>query len=175
MSKYPVVISTTHSNQSRFRLVEPIQLNDAFDRWEYDHLCGLFDLELEPHDSNTRFPTRWHLADDVSIYCRIKTINNNEQKTSLSRFDRLYTDSLDRFVRNVCAQENNSRGDDWLKALRDADIVHFEHLASLDRAEWDRIPGLTVNAKRLLRAAADRHRTSTVGEQRRPITNNSKD
>ncbi|CAF4819223.1 unnamed protein product [Rotaria sp. Silwood1] len=175
MSKYPVVISTAHSNSTRFRLVEQIRLNDEFDRWEYDHLRGLFDLELEPHVSNTRFPTRWQLANNVSIYCRIKTINNNEQKTSSSHFNRLHTDSLDTFVQNVCAQENNSRSNDWLKALRDADIVHFEHLTSLDRTEWDRIPGLTVNAKRILRAAADRHRTSTVGGQRQQITNNTKD
>ncbi|CAF0908395.1 unnamed protein product [Rotaria sordida] len=174
MSKHSVVISTVHFNSTRFRLVESIRLNDEFDRWEYDHLRGLFDLELVPHDNNTRFPNRWHLADNVSIYCQIKTINNNEQKTSLSHFDRLYTNSLDTFVRNVCAQENNSRSDDWLKALRDAEIVNFEHLASLDRTEWDRIPGLTVNAKRILRAATDRHRISNVSEQRRQITNSSK-
>ncbi|CAF4278285.1 unnamed protein product, partial [Rotaria sp. Silwood2] len=175
MSKYPAVISASHSNSTRFRLVEPIRLNDEFDRWEYDHLRGLFELELEPHGSNTRFPTRWHLADNVSIYCRINTINSSEQNASSSHFDRLHTDSLDAFVQDVCAHENNNRSNEWLKALRDADILHFEHLTSLDRTEWDRIPGLTVNAKRILRAEADRHRTSTVGEQRRQITNNSED
>jgi hypothetical protein len=150
-------------------------LNDDFDNWEYDHLRGLFDFELEPHDKNTQFPTRWHLADNVSIYCCIKTINSSEKQSSSSCFDKLHTDSLDAFVRNVCARENKDRSDDWLKVLNKADILHFEDLTSLDRVEWDRIPGLTVNAKRLLRAATDRHRTTASGEQRRQITNNPND
>ncbi|CAF4209270.1 unnamed protein product [Rotaria magnacalcarata] len=175
MFKYPVVVSVSHSNSTRFRLVEPIRLNDDFDKWEYDHLRGLFDLELVPHDSNSKFPSRWHLADNVSIYCRITIINSNEQIGSSSRFDRLHADSLDAFVRNVCAQENNDRSGDWLKALKAADIFHFEHLASLDRTEWDRIPLLSVNAKRILRAEVDRQRTNIVGEQRRHVITNTID
>jgi hypothetical protein len=171
MSRYPSV----HSNSSRFRLIEPISLNDDFDKWEYDHLRGLFDLELEPHRKNTQFPIRWHLADTVSIYCCIKNISSSEKQSSSSRFDKLRTNLLDTFVRDVCARENIDRSDTWLQALKNADILHFEDLISLDRTEWDRIPGLTVNGKRILRAATDRHQTIAVGEQRRQITINPTD
>ena len=170
MPKRRIIASGAHSNATRLRLVEPIISDDGFDKWEYDHLHGLFDLDLVPHNNANSFPARWCLAENVSIYGRIEIINSNENTTSSSHYNRSCPDSLEDFIRHICAQKNNKRSEDWLGVLREADICNLEDLISLERMDWERIPQLTVNAKRILRAAADRHRSSVPVPQHQQIT-----
>ncbi|CAF3923033.1 unnamed protein product [Rotaria sordida] len=175
MRERGTITSIAHHNSTHFRLVEPIGLTDDFGPWQYDHWQGLFDLELRPHGDNTQFPERWCLADKVTIHCRIE-INNSGEKTLLpSYMDRPRTGTLDAFIHDVCARENNGQNEAWLKALKQEDIFNFEHLTNLNQSEWNRIHKLSVNAKRILKAAVDRERTNTAGERRRQVINDSID
>ena len=163
-------MSMAHHNSTRFRLVEPISCTDDFGAWSYDHLHGLFDLELAPHGSNVQqFPDQWSLADDVKIYWRIENESSRE-KTSLSSYtDRSHRRTLEAFVHDICMRENNGKSGGWLEALRQEDILTFEHLTNLNQSEWDRIHRLPVNAKRILKSAVDQERTNIAGEYRRQI------
>jgi len=161
--------SVAHHNSTRFRLIEPISCNDDFGTWPYDHWHGLFDLELEPHGDKVQFPAQWRLAHDVTIHCRIETCNSTEKTLPPSHMDRPRTETLDVFVHDVCVRQKNGQSKSWLKALNQEDIFSFEHLTNLNQSEWDRIYKLPVNAKKILKAAVDRERTSTAGERRRQV------
>ena len=115
--------SDSPSNSTRFRLVEPIRLKDAFDQWDYDHLHGLFDLDLEPHTRNTAFPTRWCLSDNVSIYCRVQPINSNGKTTVVSNFEQSTAASTETYLRHTLPQENNDRNKDSTLLLEDLLIL----------------------------------------------------
>lgn len=171
-----IVTSSTHRTLTHFRLIEPISLVDDFGSWQYDHWHSIFDMELVPHGTNARFPARWRLADDARIHC---FINNHDpavqtsSSSSSSHGDRPRTTSLDVFVQDVCALENNGkRGAAWLGSLHQEDIFTYEHLANLRQSEWDSMNTLTMNAKKTLKAAIDRERENTAGERRHHIAYN---
>ncbi|CAF3930859.1 unnamed protein product [Rotaria sp. Silwood1] len=171
-----IITSTAHRNSTRLRLIEPVSLIDDFSTWQYDHWHGLFDLTLEPYerDHNIHFPARWHLADNVQIYCRIKN-DDSSQPTSSSPTDSPRTASLDVFIHDICDRENNGRANKWLRALDEEDIFTFEHLTNLRQSEWDNIHSLPLNAKKILKEAVDREREHAAGERRQRIINDPKD
>ncbi|CAF4640531.1 unnamed protein product [Rotaria sp. Silwood2] len=175
MHEYDTITSTADRNATRFRLIEPITSNDEFGPWSYDHWHGLFDLELKPHGDNVEFPERWRLAQNVKIHCCIETCNSKERNSFPSHTDRPRTATLDVFVHDVCKRENNGQSESWLKGLRQEDIFSFEHLNNLNQFEWDRIHALSVNAKRILKVAVDRERTSIAGERRRRVIDEPND
>lgn len=161
--------SVADRNSTRFRLVEPISCNDDFGTWSYDHWQGLFDFELKPHEDNVQFPERWCLADDVTIHLRMETCNSREKTSISSHADTPRTASLDLFVQDVCTCDNNGQSGSWLNVLNQEAIYTFEHLTNLNQSEWDSIRKLPVNAKRMLKAAVDRARTSIDSERRRQV------
>jgi hypothetical protein len=167
--------STADRNSTRLRLVEPISSNDDFGLWSYDHWHGLFDLELKPHGDNVQFPERWCLAQDVKIHCHIKTCNSKEKTSLPSHMDRPRTATLDAFVHDVCKRENNGQSESWLRTLKQEDIFSFEDLNNLKKSEWDQMVKLSVNARRILKAAVDRERTSIAGERRRQVIDDPND
>ena len=171
-----IVTSTAHRNLAHLCVIEPVSLMDDFSTWQYDHWHGLFDLTLEPYErnNNIRFPTRWRLADNVQIYCRIKN-DHLFQSTSSSHTDRPRTASLDVFIQDVCNRENNGRADEWLRALEKEDIFTFEHLTNLRQSEWDDIKSLPMNAKKLLKLTVDQEREYATGERRQRIINDPTD
>jgi hypothetical protein len=154
-----------------FRLIEPITLTDDFGTWQYDHWRGLFDLELSPRGANAEFPIRWRLADDARIHCRIEKHDSVGKISSSSNGDRPRTASLDVFVEDVCAHENNGQKTAWLDALHKEDILTYEHLANLRQSEWDN--KLPMNAKKILKAAIDRERESVASDRHRRVTSDS--
>ena len=136
VSERHTVASDTPSNSTRFRLIEPIKVKDAFDQWDYDHLHGRFDLDLEPHTRNTSFPTRWCLSDNVSIYCRIQQAHSNGNTTSLSNFDQSTTTSTKKFLRNTRSQENNNRSNSTcLNTSYDENMFGHEDLIDDNRQQ----------------------------------------
>ncbi|CAF1248626.1 unnamed protein product [Didymodactylos carnosus] len=92
MSKNGPVTSIGHSNSYRFRILEPIKVTDDFPDWEHDDWQGLLNVELEPYGSNIRFPTKWHLADNVSIHCRITNSDPEKVLSPPSPIDRLQSE-----------------------------------------------------------------------------------
>ncbi|CAF1102388.1 unnamed protein product, partial [Didymodactylos carnosus] len=153
---------------TRLRLVEPVSITDEFGTWSYDHFRGLFEIELRTH-SEKNSPSCWTLDKDVRIYCKFMVVGdlqNNETRTS-SILDRPRTNSLEQFVNDVCAKEDNAQTNVWLKALHEEDIFTFAHLSNLKQTEWDNIKKLTMNAKRILKAAVDRERESAADDRRR--------
>ncbi len=116
---------------------------------QYDHLCGLFDLELSAHGVNTQFPRQWRLADNARIFCSVHNGDPTQSISSTLHTDRPRTASLQVFVQDVCAHENNDLGNAWLDALRKEDILTYEHLANLRQSEWDNIRQLTMSETKL--------------------------
>jgi len=162
-----IITSSTNRNSAHFRLIEPVSLTDDFSTWTYDQWRGIFDLELAPHGTNARFPTRWSLADNARIHCLINNYDSMGTKSSSSFNDRPRTGSLDVFVGDVCAHENNGQTNAWLDALHQEDIRTYQDLTNLRQTEWDNIRKLTVNAKKILKAALDRERENVDGDRRR--------
>jgi hypothetical protein len=161
------------SQSSRLHLVQPLVITDEFGTWSYDHFRGLFELELHPH-GNESFQTCWVLGNDARIYCQfvfIGTQQANKMSTSLIR-DRPRTNSLEQFVRDVCAKENMD-ADKWIGLLHEEYIFSFIHLSNLKQTEWDNIKRLPMNAKRILKAAVDRERESADDDRRRRFETNS--
>jgi hypothetical protein len=114
-------------------------------------------------------PTCWLLAKDARIHCQFAfsgTRQANETTTPLI-FDRPRTTSLEQFVHDVCAKEDNMQGEKWFEALCAEDILSFTHLSNLKQTEWNNIKKLTMNAKRILKAAVDRERESAADDRRR--------
>lgn len=107
------------SDLTSFRLVEPIKVKDAFDEWNYDHLRGLFDLNLKSHTGNASFPIRWCLSDNVSIYYRIEQINSPGSTPSSSNT------AADKFLRHSRSQENNGRNSTQFKPCLDRSMSEY--------------------------------------------------
>ncbi|CAF1390520.1 unnamed protein product [Adineta steineri] len=160
----------------RLRLVEPLSIIDEFGAWSYDHLRDLFEIELRAHRDEF-FPSPWILAEDARIHCQFifsGTQQANETSTSLI-LERPRTSSLEQFVRDVCSKEDNMQTDKWLAALHAEDILSFAHLSNLKQSEWDNIKRLSMNAKRILKAAVDRERESAADDRRRLFEESSPD
>jgi len=150
-------------------------MTDDFGAWKYDHWHGLFDLIIERYNNEDPFPTRWHLADDAHIYCRLSD-NDSVVKTSFSSVnDKPRTTSLHVFVHDVCAREDNGQSKAWLSALQADDILKFEHLANLSQSEWDKIQRLSMIGKKTLKTAVDQDRMSASSKryQKRQINSDN--
>ena len=162
-------LGTIRQRQSvRLRLVEPVSITDEFGTWFYDHFRGLFETELRSY-SEKSFPPYWTLDNEAHIYCQFVidgTEQDNETGTS-SILAPPRTNSLEQFVNDVCAKEDNAQANSWLKALYAEDIITFAHLSNLKQTEWDNIKRLTMNARRILKAAVDRERESAADDRRR--------
>ncbi|CAF1669041.1 unnamed protein product [Rotaria magnacalcarata] len=157
--------SSVYQNSNCFNLIEPVSLTDEFGTWQYDHWRGLLDLKLSPHGNNASFPPRWKLADRADIHCLMVNNDSTVVKSLALNSEKIRTASLDVFVRDVCAHENNDQADRWLSDLHKEDILTFNHLANLRQAEWDNIRNLSVNAKKILKTAVD-HARETMGDKR---------
>ncbi|CAF4403023.1 unnamed protein product [Rotaria sp. Silwood2] len=157
--------SNTNQTSKCFHLIEPVSLTDDFGTWQYKHFHDIFDLELSPHGTNAQFPPRWKLADDVRIHCLIRNDSFTGIKSSSSLKGIPRTASLEAFVHDVCAHENNGQGNAWLLELHKEDILTFEHLANLRQSEWDNIRKLSMNAKKTLKAAVDCVRENVADER----------
>lgn len=170
-------LSPVRRRQSkRLHLVEQLTVTDEFGTWSYDHFRGLFDLELRPC-SDEPFPDAWTLAENPSLRCRIifsRTCSADE-KMSTAISDRPRTDSLDQFVHDVCAKEDNQLAQKWVDCLGRNDIFTFSHLLNLKQTEWDHIKILSINAKKILKAAVDRERESAAEDRRRIFEQNTPD
>lgn len=140
----------------RIQLAEPVQIEDEFDAWYFDHMRGIFDISLLPYKPSTQFPLKWKLAENIEIFYEIQTDDSNEhsENTSQNRrvSDRPSTISLDRFIHDVCQQLNNGQAQKWINILRQEDITTYSHLANLKFSEWEEIKTLSVNARKLLKA-----------------------
>lgn len=160
----------------RFRLVEQLTVTDEFGTWPYDHFRGLFDLELR-RCSNEPFPNSWTLADHAGLRCRVIFIGSGfaDEKLGTTVADRPRTTSLDQFVLDVCDKEDNQPAEAWIKCLREEDIRTFSHLLNLKQTEWDNIKKLSMNAKRILKAAVDRERESVANDRRHVFEQSSPD
>ncbi|CAF0945876.1 unnamed protein product [Adineta ricciae] len=128
--------SASPSDLTNFRLVEPIKVKDAFDEWTYDHLRGLFDLDLKPHTSNTTFPTRWCLSDNVSIYCRIQQIDSTgSTPSSLKNSDRSTSIPVDKFLRHSRSQDNSGRSSTRRAPFLDRSISEYPNSVNGSRKQ----------------------------------------
>jgi hypothetical protein len=168
-------LGTIRQRQStRLRLVEPLSITDEFGTWSYDHLRALFEIELRPRLEKAS-STSWTLASDAHIHCQFvfSGIQQANGTTTASIFERPRTSSLEQFVQDVCVNEDNMQADTWLKALRAEDILSFAHLSNLKQTEWDNIKKLSMNAKRILKAAVDRERESAADDRRRRFEESS--
>ena len=164
------ITSSSSQHSTRYRLIEPVSLTDDFGTWQFDRWRGLFDIELAPHGDTIRFPSRWKLADEPRIHCRLHD-QDAATKASTSLLDgRPRITSLEVFVRDVCHHANSGQADVWLRDLHEEDVLTFEHLANLRHGEWENIRKLTVNARKTLRAAVDRERESSTGERRKRLS-----
>ena len=141
---------------SKLPLIEPITLVDEFDTWYFDHLHGLFELNLLSDNSKT-FPRRWQLTQDVQFLYRIDDLVADES-TATRNIDRPSTVSLERFIEDVCEKENNGMATKWIDALRSDDIFTFDHLANLKHTEWHDLKVLSINGKKILKSYVDREK-----------------
>jgi hypothetical protein len=163
MSKKGTVTSIGHSDSHRFHVLEPIKFTDDYSEWEYDHWQGLLGLELEPHGSNTKFPAKWCLIDNVSIYCRITNSDPNKSFSSSSLIDRSQSKSLESFIQDACKHENNSLSESWLKALQQEKIFDLAQLINLDQKGWSQIQRLTAVEKCKLKKSIEQYQTNENG------------
>ena len=146
---------------SKLPLVNPINLVDEFDTWHFDHLRGLFELNLVPEGQC--FPRKWKVAPDVKLRFLLQTPNTSErsdenQEPTTRNIDRPSTISLERFVEEVCEKENNGMVTKWLDALRADDLISFDHLANLKFDEWTELKYLSMNGKKVLKSYVDREK-----------------
>lgn len=153
---------------TRLRLVEPITITDEFSTWSYDHFRDLFEIELRPHLEES-FPSCWTLNNQTSIHCRFIRfgIRQNDEPNTSSIPDRPRTSTLEQFVYDVCAKDGNDKAKKWYDTLCIEDIRTFTHLSNLKQTEWDNIKKLSMNAKRILKAAVDRERENVADDRRR--------
>jgi hypothetical protein len=148
---------------SKLPLVDPITLIDEFDTWHFDHLHGLFELNLLPENQN--FPLRWKLASDAKLSYKIEITKKNkdqenEQKTR--NVDRPNTASLEQFIEDVCEKENNGMATKWIEALHADDLFTYDHLANLKYIEWSELKFLSINGKKILKSYIDREKQMAV-------------
>jgi hypothetical protein len=170
-------LGTIRQQQSeRLRLAESISTNDEFGTWSYDHFRDLFEIELRSHLEKF-FPPCWVLTNDARIHCQfVFSGTRQDNETTPSRiFDRPRTSSLEQFVQDVCAKEDNLPARKWFEALQAEDILSFPHLSNLKQTEWDNIKRLSMNAKRILKAAVDRERENAADDRRRLFEESSPD
>jgi hypothetical protein len=143
---------------TKLPLIEPITLVDEFDTWHFDHLRGLFELSLVPEKK--QFPRRWKLAPNAkfSLICATPEEdedNDRENEQTSRNVDRPSTESLERFVSDVCKKENNGMAVKWLEALHKEDLFTFDHLANLKHTEWSELRQLSLNGKKILKSYVD--------------------
>ncbi|CAF1244888.1 unnamed protein product [Rotaria sordida] len=146
---------------SKLPLVDPITLVDEFDTWYFDHLRGIFELNLIVEKKE--FPRRWKLASDAQLFYLIELpgqqrTNDHENEKTIRSIDRPSTVSLERFVEDVCEKENNGMTAKWIEALRADDMLTFDHLANLKHAEWSELKVLSINGKKILKSYIDREK-----------------
>jgi hypothetical protein len=141
--------------RQKFRLVEPISLNDEFDTWYFDHFHSLFDLFLT-RPNNETFPTSWEFIDQSKITYQIISIHstNDDQK----QIQRPSTQSLEKFIEGICNIEDNGMAKDWIESLRKEDITTYAHLTNLNQKEWDNIKELSMNALKTIKIYVDREK-----------------
>ncbi|CAF3171708.1 unnamed protein product [Rotaria sp. Silwood2] len=140
----------------KFRLVEPITLNDEFDTWYFDHFHSLFDLFLI-RPNNESFPILWELIEKSKITYQIISVystNDSDQKT----IQRPSTKSLEKFIEDICQIEDNGMASNWIELLRKEDITTYAHLTNLNLKEWDNIKKLSMNALKTIKTYVDREK-----------------
>ncbi|CAF2053549.1 unnamed protein product, partial [Rotaria magnacalcarata] len=146
---------------TKFSLVDPIVLVDEFDTWYFDHLHGLFELNLVPIENT--FPHKWKLTPDTKLFYvfefadDIRSTNQDDAQRPMS-IDRPRTVSLQCFVADVCEKENNGMTQDWTKALRADHLFTYDHLANLKFTEWDQLKELPLNGRKILKSYVDREK-----------------
>lgn len=147
---------------SKLPLVDPVTLVDEFDTWHFDHLHGLFELNLLPE--NQIFPLRWKLAPDAKLSYRIETTEKKDQENEQKprNVDRPSTASLEQFVEDVCEKENNGMAAKWIEALHEDDLFTYDHLANLKYIEWSELKVLSMNGKKILKSYIDREKQMAV-------------
>jgi hypothetical protein len=146
---------------TKLPLVDPIVLVDEFDTWYFDHLHGLFELNLVPERQT--FPRKWKLAPNVELFYLFEwpddnTSTDQEGAQTAKNVDRPSTASLERFVEDVCEKENNGMATDWIKALRVDHLFSYDHLANLKYTEWDQLKELPLNGRKILKSYVDREK-----------------
>ncbi|CAF3855942.1 unnamed protein product [Rotaria sp. Silwood1] len=154
---------------TKLPLIEPIVLVDEFDTWYFDHLHGLFELNLVPQQQF--FPRKWKLAPNVELYYLFEWLNDSmstdqESAQTAKNVDRPSTVSLERFVEDVCEKENNGMAEEWIKALRTDHLFSYDHLVNLKYSEWDQLKQLPLNGRKILKSYVDREKqmaTDTKG------------
>ncbi|CAF4212925.1 unnamed protein product [Rotaria sp. Silwood2] len=140
----------------KFRLVEPITLNDEFDTWYFDHFHSLFDLFLT-RPNNESFPIRWELIEQSKITYQIISVystNDSDRKP----IQRPSTKSLEKFIEDICQIEDNGMASNWIELLRKEDIITYAHLTNLNQKEWDNINKLSMNALKTIKTYVDREK-----------------
>ncbi|CAF3345714.1 unnamed protein product, partial [Rotaria sp. Silwood2] len=140
----------------KFRLVEPITLNDEFDTWHFDHFHSLFDLYLT-RPNNESFPIRWELIEQSKITYQIISFystNDRDQKP----IKKPSTKSLEKFIEDICQIEDNGMASNWIELLRKEDITTYAHLTNLNQKEWDNIKKLSMNALKTIKTYVDREK-----------------
>ncbi|CAF1520049.1 unnamed protein product, partial [Didymodactylos carnosus] len=140
---------------TKLPLVDPIVLVDEFDTWYFDHLRGLFELNLVPEQQI--FPHKWKLAPNTKLFYLFELPDDStstDQKVvqRAKNIDRPSTISLELFVEDVCEKENNGMAEDWIKALRADHIFSYDHLANLKYTEWDQLKQLPLNGRKILKS-----------------------
>ncbi|CAF3321688.1 unnamed protein product [Rotaria sp. Silwood2] len=146
---------------TKLPLVDPIILVDEFDTWYFDHLHGLFELNLVPEKQI--FPHKWKLAPNAELFYLFEwpgdsTSTDQEVAQRAKNIDRPSTISLERFVEDVCEKENNGMAKDWIKALRADHLFSYDHLANLKYTEWDQLRQLPLNGRKILKSYVDREK-----------------
>ncbi|CAF4435794.1 unnamed protein product [Rotaria sp. Silwood2] len=122
------------------------------------------------------FPELYDESAVKEVARQLKIKINTAEYLDLLR-DCIFSSSMkdSRTLAELSWTKNNGQSESWLKGLRQEDIFSFEHLNNLNQFEWDRIHALSVNAKRILKVAVDRERTSFAGERRRRVIDEPND
>ncbi len=163
----------------QIQLAEPIQIEDEFDAWYFDHMRGIFDIWLLPNHPSTQFPLKWKLAANAQVFYEIhNTEDSNQQDGNFSQeqrnSDRPSTVSLERFIQGVCQQLNNGQAQKWINALREEDITTYPHLDNLKLSEWAEIKTLPLNARKLLKSFVNQEKQMVAEKKKKNKRNGMK-
>ncbi|CAF0879449.1 unnamed protein product [Didymodactylos carnosus] len=161
---------TCPGERTKFRLVEPVSLTDEFSTWTYDNFEQLFDFWLTLDQPNNQpFPNRWQLGSDAVINYRIIS-DETSSSFSTTQIRRPSSKSLDAFILDICAIEDNNMYTNWYESLFFKEqITTYSHLSNLTEKEWDGIKSLTVNTLKTIRFYVDQEKQ--LGAVRRKKTN----